>query len=288
MKNLKTFTLVCCSFGVVHATAQTTKTIGGFNHVESVATDNRFIYVADIGKELNPTAKDGDGKIFKLDLQGKILDSVFVKEILNAPKGLAIAHGILFLADIDRVVAIEIKTGNKLYEIDFSKDAAFLNDMAILDKNTLFVSATDKNKIFKINLKDKTYSELITDKIIAGTNGLFADKKTNRLYVNGFGSDNNPNGIAGYINLKDNTCKQLGTVTGYFDGIFLSKGKIYLSNWVAFEKKGIIQTVNLADNSVSEVKMPEPIAGPADFIILKNQLIIPGMMSGTIHFIALQ
>ena len=270
------------------ANAQTTKNISGFNHIESVATDGKFLYVADIGKELNPTGKDGDGKIFKLDLTGKVLDSNIVKETINAPKGLAIDNGTLFIADVDRVIAIEIKTGNKLYEIDFSKDASFLNDISVWDKNTLFISATDKSKIFKINLIDKSYIELVTDKTIVSTNGLFADKKSNRLYVNGFGSDNKPNGIVGYINLANNKFTQLATIEGYFDGIFLSNGILYTSNWVAFEKKGIIQTINLTNNKVSQVKMNEPFAGPADFIILKNQLIVPEMMTGAIQFINLK
>jgi sugar lactone lactonase YvrE len=269
--------------GVINA--QATKTIKGFNHIESVASDGKFIYVADIGKELNPTAKDGDGKIFKLDLSGKVLDSNLVKEPLNAPKGLAIDNGILFAADVDRIVAIEIKTGKKLYEIDFGNDASFLNDITIVDKNTLFVSATDKSKIFKVNLANKTYSELLIDKPITGANGLFLDKKSNRLYANGFGSDNKPNGIVGYIDLSNNKFTQLPAAEGYYDGIYLADGILYTSNWVAFEKKGIIQAIDLKTNKVSVVKMKEPIAGPADFIIFKGQFIIPEMMTGTLNFI---
>jgi hypothetical protein len=271
--------------GVVNA--QTTKTIKGFNHIESVASDGKSIYVADIGKELNPMAKDGDGKIFKLDLSGKVLDSNIVKEPLNAPKGLAINNGVLFIADVDRIVAIEVKTSKKLYEIDFSKDASFLNDITIVDKNTLFVSATDKSKIFKVNLAKKTYSELLIDKPVIGANGLFFDKKSNRLYANGFGSDNKPNGIVGYIDLSNNKFTQLPVAEGYYDGIYLADGILYTSNWVAFEKKGIIQAIDLSTNKVSVVKMKEPIAGPADFIIFKDQFIIPEMMTGVLNFIQL-
>lgn len=270
------------------ANAQSSFSVKGFNHIESVASDGKYIYAADIGKELNPTAKDGDGKIFKLDLKGKIIDSTFSKEILNAPKGITIANGILFVADIDRLLAIDSKTGKKLYEINFTDGISFLNDITVVDKNTLYISATDKSKIYKVNLTTKTYSELIIDKVISSTNGLFFDKKSNRLYVNGMGSDNKPNGIVGYIDLSNNKFTQLATIEGLFDGIGLSNGTLYTSNWVAFEKKGIIQSIDIKTNKVSEVKLTEPLAGPADFTIIKNQIIVPEMMSGSIQFINLK
>lgn len=288
MKTLKKISLVFCLFIVLNTSAQKTKTIIGFNHIESVATDGKFIYAADIGKELNPTAKDGDGHIIKLDKKGQILDAFFVKEKLDAPKGLAINKGVLYINDIDRLIAIDLKTGTKLYEIDFSKDTSFLNDIAVWDNNTLYISATDKSKLYKVDLIDKFYSEIKTNITISGINGLFCYKKANRIYVNGFGSDNKPNGVLGYINLKENTFTQITNLEGYYDGIFISKDVLYVSNWVAFEKKGIIQGIGIySSKKVATINPLEPIAGPADFIIDNDQLIIPAMMSGEIHFIKL-
>jgi hypothetical protein len=288
MKNLKKIILTMLLLLGINGIAQTVKTIVGFNHIESVAADGKYLYAADIGKELNPTAKDGDGQIIKLDNKGKILEKAFVKETLNAPKGIAIYKGILYINDIDRLLAIDLKTGNKLYEIDFSEDTSFLNDIAVWDKTTLYVSATDKNKLFKVNLTDKSYSEVITDKTIAGINGLYCNKKTSKLYVNGFGSDNKPNGIVGYINLKNNKFKQLTELEGYYDGIYIHDDILYFSNWVAFEKKGIILSMQLSNGKLSVIKMPEPISGPADFTIFKNQLVIPGMMDGTLLFVPIK
>lgn len=286
MKTNQLLTLFCLAFAV-SSQAQITKTINGFHHVESIATDGKYIYAADIGSELNPAAKDGDGQIVKLDKKGNKIDPAFVKEKLNAPKGLAINKSILFAADIDRIVAIDLNSGGKLYEIDFSKDSSFLNDIAVWDNNTLFVSATDKNKLYKVNLIDKTYSEIITDKAIPGINGLFCFSKANRLYVNGFGSDDKPNGVVGYINLKDNSFTKLTSLEGYFDGIFVSKDVLYFSNWVAFEKKGALMAISLYSNRCTKIVSIEPIAGPADFFIQNDELVIPAMLSGEIHFIKL-
>jgi hypothetical protein len=288
MKNLIKISLVFYQFITINTSAQTTKTITGFNHVESVATDGKFIYAADIGKELNPTTKDGDGQIIKLDKKGKILETNFVKEKLDAPKGLTINKGILFINDIDRLLAIDLKTGTKLYEIDFSKDTSFLNDIAVWDNNILYVSATDKSKLYKVNLVDKSYSEIKTDINISGINGLFCYKKASRIYVNGFGTDNKPNGIVGYINLKDSAFTQISNLEGYYDGIFISKDVLYVSNWVAFEKKGVIQGIGIySSKRIATINTSEKISGPADFIIDNDQLIVPAMMSGEIHFIKL-
>lgn len=287
MKNKRTLFIAAFALLTVTLNAQTTKIISGFHHVESVTADGKFLYCADIGKELNPTAKDGDGKIIKLDLNGKIIDSLFVEEKLHAPKGLTIANGVLFAADVDRLVAIDLKTGNKSFEIQFT-DISFLNDITIVDKNTAYISATDKNKIFKVNLATKAYSELVIDKTIAGVNGLFYDKNSKRLYVNGFGADNKPNGIVGFIDLSNNKFTQLTTIEGYFDGIWLLNETLYTSNWVAFEKKGIIQAINIKTGNVSTVQLKEPIAGPADFTITKDRIIVPEMMSGNILLINLK
>ena len=289
MKSITKIGIAFCLFIASNNYAQKTKIISGFSHVESVASDGKFIYAADIGKELYPTAKDGDGKIIKLDKKGQIVDANFVKEKLDAPKGLAINKGILYVNDVDRILAIDLKTGVKLYEIDFSKDSSFLNDIAVWDNKTLYVSATDKNKLFKVNLADKSYSEIKTDITISGINGLFCYKKANRIYVNGFGSDNKPNGNIGYINLKDNSFTRITNLEGYYDGIFISKDVLYVSNWVAFEKKGIIQGIGIyGSNRVTTINKSELIAGPADFIIVNDQLIVPAMMTGEIHFIKLE
>lgn len=286
MKTTKLLLVIISLFGM-NSNAQITKTTTGFNHIESVATDGKYIYAADIGKELKPGAKDGDGLIARLDKKGNIVDASFAKEKLNAPKGLAINKNVLFLNDIDRVVAIDLNSGVKLYEIDFSKDSSFLNDIAVWNDNTLFVSATDKNKLFKVNLVDETYSEVATDTTIAGINGLFCAKNSNKLYVNGYGSDNKPNGIIGYINLKDNKFTKVTSLEGYFDGIYISKDILYVSNWVAYEKKGVVMAIGIYSNKCTKVKSIEPIAGPADFIINNNELILPAMISGEIHFIKL-
>lgn len=286
MKRTITISLLTYLFTTINMSAQ--KTISGFNHIESVATDGKYLYVADIGKELAPFAKDQDGKIIVLDSNGKILKPSFTAEKLNAPKGLAIDNGILYTNDIDRIVAFDLKTGKKLYEINFGNETSFLNDIAVWDKNTLYVSATDKSKLFKVDLIHKTFSEIKIDTTIPGINGLFCSQKGSKLYVNGFGIDNKPNGILGYVNLQNNIFTLLTDKKGYYDGIQIHNDILYFSNWVAFEKKGILFSMPLSSGKLSVVKTLEPISGPADFTIFNNQIIVPGMMDGTLLFVPIK
>jgi hypothetical protein len=279
----KLYAALSVILGVASLNAQEIKTVGGFKHPESVVSDGTFLYVADIGLAMKPAEKDGDGKILKVDKDGKILDAAFIKETLNAPKGLAIDGSTLYVNDIDRLLAFDLKTANKLFEISFSGTTSFLNDIAVFDKTTLFVSATDKNKIFKVNLTDKTFSEFTIDKEIVGINGLFYDKAASRLYVNGFGS-----GI-GFVNLKDNKFTPVTPLEGYYDGVFVYEDILYCTNWVAFEKKGIVVAIDILNNyRVKVLELPEPINGPADFTVTRDQLVVPGMAEGTLNFISVK
>ena len=68
-----------------------------------------FAYVSNIGGQ--PTEKDGNGFISKVSLaDGKIIELEWAKG-MDAPKGLALAKGRLYAADIDKLVEIDAKTG---------------------------------------------------------------------------------------------------------------------------------------------------------------------------------
>ena len=57
------------------------QTVGGFVHVESVSYDPaaKALYLSEFGTEkLDPLLKDGNGRIVKTDLFGKVLDKQFL------------------------------------------------------------------------------------------------------------------------------------------------------------------------------------------------------------------
>jgi WD40 repeat protein len=256
-------------------------------HPESIAEDADYYYVSDLGKELNPVGKDGDGIIWKISKSGAAGDSVFTRG-LNAPKGIVILNGILYTADVDRASAFDLSSGEKKFDIDLSIiNAKFLNDLAVKDDSTLFVSATDINKIFIIHLSAKpSFEELILNDHIRGPNGLALDKTNNRLYVAGYGSDNQTNGEVGYIELnKDRkTFTKISDRQGLFDGIaLLDENTILVSDWVAFEQKGMILKINIYDKKTEAVNQA-PIGGPADFMLNgQKEIILPAMIEGNLQ-----
>ena len=80
---------------------------------ESVIYDgeNNVLYVSNINR--NPSQKNEKGFISKISLDGEIIELKWITG-LNAPKGSGIYNGKLFVADIDRLVEIDIKKGKIL------------------------------------------------------------------------------------------------------------------------------------------------------------------------------
>lgn len=115
---------------------------------ESVLFDaaTGIIYVSNI--EGDPVGKDGKGSISIIDKDGSILNQNWVTG-LNAPKGMGIANGKLYVTDIDELVEIDIATAkitNK-YKVE---GAQFLNDTDTYDGKVYF---TDMNT-GKVHLLD--------------------------------------------------------------------------------------------------------------------------------------
>lgn len=251
---------------------------------ESVAIYHNDYYIADVGEGGNPTKKDGNGIIFRMDKKGN--SSIFAKG-LDAPKGAFVLHQTLFVADIDRVKGYDLNSGKEVYNIDLAPATIFLNDITAINDSTLAVSATDVNKIFLVHLgKNPRAAELPYTNPIKGANGVAYDASTKKLYVCGFGSDGKPDGQIGYIDMDatDKTFKTLTDRLGYYDGIALTADRksLIISDWIAFEKKGVLLELNLATGAITTLNK-EGIAGPADFTLdATGNVITPAMLAGNV------
>jgi len=90
-----------------------------------------------------PFEKDNNGYITELSPDGKVVKDKFIAGgvggvKLNAPKGSAIAQGILYVADIDVVRKFEVKTGAPKGEIPVP-GALFLNDVSAAPDGKVYV-----------------------------------------------------------------------------------------------------------------------------------------------------
>ncbi len=116
--------------------------VQGFATPESVLHDT----IADVYLVSNvngsPVGKDGNGFISRVSPDGEVLQREWVSGAtqgvtLNAPKGLAIRDGKLYVADIDCVRMFDRETGAPAGEVCL-KNATFLNDIAASPDGSMF------------------------------------------------------------------------------------------------------------------------------------------------------
>jgi hypothetical protein len=128
--------------------------------------DQDVLYVSNINGP--PDAKDGNGFISKVSLDGEVTNQFWVRGI-DAPKGMGIHDGKLYVADIDRVHEIDTKTGNisKSYAVAGAK---FLNDIAV-DNGKVYISDSRGGAVYL--LEDGKVSPWMEN--LHNPNGLFSE-----------------------------------------------------------------------------------------------------------------
>lgn len=122
--------------------------------VESVLFDESTgkIYTSNIIGQ-NPLEKDGKGSISIIGTDGSIIEQDWVTG-LNAPKGMAISNGHLYVTDIDELVEIDLESGEITNKWTV-EGAQFLNDAAAHDGVVYF---TDMNTGKVHNYQDGSIS----------------------------------------------------------------------------------------------------------------------------------
>jgi len=113
--------------------------------------DNNTIYVS--CGNTDPSAKDGDGFIALLNPDGSVKNMKWVTG-LNAPKGMAIVNGKLYVTDIDEVKIIDLETASIEKTIPV-EGAKFLNDLAS-DGTTVYFSDSDAGTVYSLNQAGST------------------------------------------------------------------------------------------------------------------------------------
>jgi hypothetical protein len=289
MKQRLIFILLCYSVSTVYA--QTTTITTGLQHPESIISDGKFFYATNIGAALTPTAKDGDGSIYKLSLDGKLIDEHFNKSVLHAPKGTAIINGVLYVADVDRVVGFDIQTGEQVKEIDLSSfKTSFLNDMTAKDAQTLFVGSIDVSKIFVITLSDPAKVDLLDLPEIKSPNGLYYHQSTNQLFFVELVRTDLLQGKIGVIDWdKSHHPKMhyLCDLEGNFDGLqMMDQNTLLVSDWYNFkELKCRLVKVDIKHKKATPF-LDDVDAADILYDQQKKRIIIPGLTKGTISTVA--
>ena len=149
----------------------------GFSNPESALYDSArdIIYVSNVDGA--PTDKDGAGHISLLTKDGEMHEANWVTG-LNAPKGLVQHENLLYVSDIDQLVAINVDTG-KIDSKWIAEGAKFLNDLAVDDKGRVYVSDMLTDSIYQLD--GDNLSLWLQDSALQHPNGLQIDG--NRLLV---------------------------------------------------------------------------------------------------------
>lgn len=280
MKRIVSF--LACTLSLSFVVAQQNS---GLANPESVISDGKFLYVTNIGQKLDPVAKDGDGFISRLSLKGQLIDLSITDEKLHAPKGTAIIGDILYVADIDRIVAIDLATGKKAKEISLKKlNITFANDLEVKDDHTLFLSETVPGSIIEVDLNTEAMATIAT---VKGANGICYDAKHKKLYTCSFVFEDMKAGVLGVITWSKEkpAYNAIGAIGGAFDGLaLLNDHTLLVSEWTALDRAaGSLWKIDLENSFSSKIELPV-IGGPADFYFdaKERTVFIPALLEGKV------
>ena len=230
----------------------------------------------------------GAGDIIQIDTAGV---KTYFKQGLSKPLGMIIYNNILYVVDNPQSVkGFDISNGSQTTDIKIN-EALFLNDITCDNSGNLYVTDSQGNFIYIINIKTQSYKPFFRT-ISEDPNGIIYDKFNDRLLVCYFKEKSQID----KINLKDSTMSTiLLTDTDNLDGITLDEsGNCYVSSWGigdfsnGFNEGGKIYKYDSGFKKKSEIIFNGP-SGPADiyFNSYKNEIVIPLFLENKVTFFSL-
>jgi len=153
--------------------------------------EGKAYFISNVNGE--PEARDNNGFITKLDIDGKVANLTFIQGghagvSLHAPKGLALLGQTLYIADLDQLKGFDKTTGRLLLTVSFpapaSQSAVSLTDVAAAPGGLLYVSDQAANRIYSVDpAANHRVSLLIHDDRLAGPAGVAVHPRTNHIVV---------------------------------------------------------------------------------------------------------
>ncbi|MEQ1669482.1 MAG: hypothetical protein ABL893_01350 [Hyphomicrobium sp.] len=255
--------------------------VSGLANPESALPDAKagVIYVSQVDGK--PDGKDGKGAIATVSLDGKSVNLKWSSTGFNAPKGLALAGGKLYVADIDQLHEIDTKDG-KILKSYAAKDAKFLNDVAADSAGNIYVSDMAANTIWK--LSGGKFEVWLSDAKLENPNGLLVEGGNLRVAAWGVMTDGFATKVPGHLMSVALDSKAISTVGdgkpfGNLDGLEpLGSGAYLISDWMSGK------VMKYGADSKAEVLL-ELGQGAADigYDAAAKTMYVPQMMKGLLQ-----
>jgi sugar lactone lactonase YvrE len=247
--------------------------VQGLNNPESVIYDasSDVLFVSNVNG--SSVEKDGNGYISKILTDGTVIRKQWVVG-LNAPKGLTIYEGTLYVADIDTLVAIDIASGtiSNTYQVD---DAKFLNDVAADKDGKIFVTDMVLNRIHC--LCDGQFNIWLESPELENPNGLHTEGDHLILGAWGVMTEGFATDVPGHlksISISDKSITSLGGAPiGNLDGVESDGNNgYYVTDWMA----GKLYQMDKAGKATLLLELEQGMAD-LEVILEKNLIILPMM-----------
>lgn len=146
---------------------------GVFTQPESAAydpvTDSVFI------SNVNGYARDGNGFVSRVKSDASQLDLKWL-DGLNSPTGLTVHGDFLYAVDFDRLLKINIDSGEIIAEFKTPDEMPALNDVAVSPSGEVFVTGSASSTIYQLQ-KNKLVVWLKDSDSLKYANGLYIEEK---------------------------------------------------------------------------------------------------------------
>jgi sugar lactone lactonase YvrE len=260
------------------AAADEVWSLDGFQAPESVLFDaeRNVLYVSNVAGA--PNEKDGAGFISRVAPDGTMQEAEWVTGF-DAPKGLVQSGNTLYVTDIDRLVAINVDSGEISGEWA-AEGAQFLNDPAVDESGRVFVSDMLADRIYV--LENDALSVFAEGADLQHPNGLHIDGDTLTVAAWGknikddFSTETPGHLLAIDLNSKTVSSVGSGTPVGNLDGLEPDgSGGWLATDWVG----GALYRIG-ADGAATELADLNQGSADLEYIPEEKLAIVPMMMDG--------
>lgn len=259
-------------------------TVNGFEAPESAYWDaaSQSWFVSNIAG--SPSDKDGKGWISRLDADGKVTAAIWV-DGFNAPKGLRVHGGILYVADVDELVLVDVARAEVKERVK-APGATFLNDVEVGPDGSVFVSDMLGNALYRC-AGGHDCQVFLKSEALEGPNGLLLEG--GRLLVAAFGLVTDPEtfgtkapGRLLQVDLKRKSVKPLGDgkPVGNLDGLEKDGDGYLVTDFMA----GKLLRISKA-GTVTVLKEGLETSADLGYDAKARRVAVPELGRGTVQFL---